>query len=322
MSVGRQLKWWAWKGEWGREQGTKEAEITAVKILNQNGSQTEKIQCGDMLTLKSEFIVHQEIKEPHFGVAVLREDGIYCHGPNTLFDGYMIKGLKEGKGWFSIEYKSLNLGCGIYRFSVAIWDKKEILAYDYHPGFYRFEIIGSKGYGELLCLPYRWRPYDSNSPPRLTNFIKDFRLDLLEGKWGKRENKDNIEINEVRFLDGNATLRDSFRTDEQMEITIKIKTNRQSQEENLYLWVGVFRKDAVYCYGAFREIANDKEVSLIYPKVQLLPGEYSVSIGICEPSKAIPLACHHGGYPFTVVFDKGDHGTVYLEHKWSWELPQ
>lgn len=320
MSIVRQLKWWEGKHEWGKKQGTKEAEITAVKIFNQDGRQTDRFKCGDAVTIRSEFVVHEEIKEPHFGVAIFREDGIYYYGPNTLFDGYIIKELKEGKGWFSIEYKSLNLASGTYRFSVAIWDKKEILAYDYHPGFYRFEIFGYEGKGELLYLPHRWRPGNSNNSLRLAYFIKDFRLDLLEDKWGKRDAGGSVEIEAVRFLDERGSLRDFFKTDELMEINIRFKTN--NQEENLYLWLGIFRKDKVYCYGAFKKLTKgEKEISLIYPKLQLLPGEYSVSIEIYEPSKSTPLVCHHGVYPFTVIFDKEDHGTVYLEHKWSWELP-
>src|SRR3989304_4190803 len=67
------------------------------------------------------FSVKTIIKDPHFGIAIFRKDGVYCYGPNTLFDGHKIPELKKGKGWFSLHYKKLWLAPGEYVLSVAIW---------------------------------------------------------------------------------------------------------------------------------------------------------------------------------------------------------
>jgi hypothetical protein len=48
-----------------------------------------------------------------------------------------------------------------------------------------------------------------------------------------------------------------------------------------------------------------------------LAGAYTISVGIWDSSSQRFLASHHAVYPFKVVFDRPDHGTVYLEHKWQ-----
>lgn len=320
MSVNVNVKWWAFKKEWQRKQGTKEAEITNVKILNCHGKQTDTCKCGDTIKVLVDFVVHEEITEPHFGVAVFREDGIYCYGANTLLDGYRIDRLKTGQGWFSIEYKDVNLMAGDYRLSVAIWDKKEILAYSYHPGFYRLKILGFKESDQLINLAHKWWPSEREDSARSSYPSEVFLLNFLEDKWKKSYNPQNIQDICVEFVDERGNLKDVFRTGERAEVKIYLKAD--GKKEEFYLWVGLFRRDGVYCHGTWRKLTDEQRcISLIYPKLQLLPGEYRISVGIRESNEDALLACHHGIYPVTVSSDKKDHGIVYMEHKWRWQLP-
>lgn len=314
------VKWWALKEEWRRKQGTKEAEITLVKIFNQYRNQTDKFKLGDKIIVKVEFIVNEEVIEPHFGVAIFREDGVYCYGPNTLFDEKKIEKLKIGKGWFSIEFRDVNLMPGDYRFSVAIWDKKEVLAYSYHPGFYRVKIIGFKNTGELLNLSHKWKLHNHRYITKSCHLTKDFNLHFLENRWRERYSTQDVEIISVKFLDKVGNLKDSFETERDINIKTTLKVNRD--RKNLCLWVGIFRKDGVYCCGAWKRLTDGEEtVYLIYPKLSLLTGEYRVSVGVLGENNQTPLAFHHGIYPFTVFFKRRDHGTLYLDHKWKWKLP-
>ena len=319
MFTDERVKWWALRQEWERKQGTKEAEITTVKISNQYGKQIKKLRCGDNIGIKVGFVVLEEIQEAHFGVAIFREDGVYCYGPNTLFDGYRVDKLNRGKGWFSIEYKNLNLMPGDYRFSVAIWDKKEVLAHTYHPGFYKFKVTGFNSTGELLHLAHRWKPSKRRSLFKSSHLTKNFSLSTLDGRWKEIYNAKDIEVSSVEFLDKDNNLKEIFRTGERVEVKVQLKINRELKDD--YLWVGIFRKDGVYCHGVLRKLSKALEsVSIIYPKLQLLTGEYRISIGVWQSEQNEFLTLHHGVYPLKVVFDRRDHGTVYLEHRWRWRL--
>ncbi|MBM3254230.1 MAG: hypothetical protein FJZ16_08255, partial [Candidatus Omnitrophica bacterium] len=102
--IDTKLKWWAYKDEWGRVEGTREATISSVELLNHERRKTAALLPKEDLIVKIEFTVKEQVKKPHFGVAIFREDGVYCYGPNTLFDGYKIDYLYRGNGWFSIIY--------------------------------------------------------------------------------------------------------------------------------------------------------------------------------------------------------------------------
>ncbi|GAH48195.1 unnamed protein product, partial [marine sediment metagenome] len=233
------VKWLAFKAEWCKKQGTKEAEIIAVKIFDVVGKITDRFKCAQKAKVFVEFVVHEEVENPHFGVAIFREDGIYCYGPNTLFDGYRIKKLKKGQSWFSIEYKSLNLMPGEYRLSVAIWDKKEFLAYSYHPGFYKIKILGENKNGQLFNLPYQWKL--QHHQMLSTANIEELDLSFLENQWDKILSSEDIEIASMQLLGNKEDLRDSFETGQDMEVRIKIKNKRDWLNE--YLWFGIYRED-------------------------------------------------------------------------------
>lgn len=145
------------KDRWGTKMGNQEAQITRVRFLNGALNETGLFHTGERLKIIIEYIVHNEIEDPHFGVAIFREDGLYCYGPNTRFDKLKIKRLSKGKGEFSIEYKKLNLLPGRYRISVAIWQKDEKFAYDYHYAYYKFEVTSDKKDHGVLFLDHKWR---------------------------------------------------------------------------------------------------------------------------------------------------------------------
>jgi hypothetical protein len=69
------------------------------------------------------------------------------------------------------------------------------------------------------------------------------------------------------------------------------------------------------CHGINSEV-------LFYPKLRLLPGGYRVSAGVWDPAAGKFLLFSHGLYPFNMVSDKRDHGTVYLEHNWKFKIPR
>ncbi len=144
-------------GSYGARTGNEDAQITKVRFFNGKFIETTLFHTGEVLKVLVDYVVNKEIEDPHFGVAIFREDGLYCYGPNTRFDKIKIKRLKIGKGQFSIKYKRLNLLPGKYRISVAIWEKDEKFAYDYHYAYYKFEVISDKKDHGVLFLEHKWK---------------------------------------------------------------------------------------------------------------------------------------------------------------------
>ena len=246
---------------WGQKLGAKEAVIDAVKMFNRLGLSCNRIKSGEPLKVRVDFSARDIVKEPHFGVAIFRADGVYCYGPNTEFDGCRIPGLKKGRGWFELRFEKVLLAPGEYRVSVAIWDKKETLAYDYHNGYYRFSVRGDNPASELLRLPFK---------------ACLARQGLEQSQGGKGKEKD------------------VFMTNEPVEIEV------------LSGPVSIFRDDGILCQKITIPSAGGRRSRIIFPWLALLPGKY----------KIFP----EGGQPrdFRMVFNRPDHGTVYLRHQWKW----
>lgn len=311
------LKWWSNKMFWDKKEGSWEIKIINVKTYNSNGKQTNRFETGESVKVEVCFVVEKEIADPHFGVAIFREDGVYCYGPNTSFDGYKIEKLTKGKGVFSIEYKSLLLKPGIYRFSAAIWDKDELWAYDYHIGCYKFEIVGDTNDNQLLELKYKWEP---------DYFLDRFRnitLKKIEGFSDIDILKDNtvissdIELVSHELVDSLDNLKSVFSTGEDVKLKITLKFLKKL--EGYYIWVGLFRGDGVYCHGSWRKL-KEEIVFLRYLNLPLLRGDYYFSLGIWEKDKEKPVLYQAKIAIFNISFLGKDHGTVYLEHSWDWKL--
>jgi len=312
------IKWWAKKEEWGTRLGSGGAQITNVEILNAQDKNTDTFNPGEAMKVKVDFIVKRRIREPHFGVAIFREDGVYCYGPNTSFDGYRFEEIKEGKGYFTITYKKLNLMPGDYRISVGIWDKLENYPFDYLPGFYKFQIIGNNDSNALLNLEYKWDSKNLdflNEPLDLNKEIKKIVYNLNE-YWGKQFG-DNKIIRRIDLVDKKGLLRDSFSYNETLIVDVELE-DKVYLEKPFFIWVGIFRDDGVYCHGAFRKLAEkEREIRIIYPHIKLLTGRYYISSVIFNEGMLI-LDCCHGIYHFEIYTHRKDHGTVYIEHKWKW----
>lgn len=311
--------------EWGTREGTKEAIINDVAILNRGGIKTDKVVPGGEVTIRVYFTVYEEVNDVHFGAAIFREDGVYCYGPNSKIDGLSIKRLVKGTGYFQINYKRLLLMPGVYYLSAAIWDVDEIFAYDYHKCRYKIEVVGIPLFGQLLYLPNR------QGDDRLIKFSKSPkeieksypRLDYLTDKWGDELKNDSITLEFIKCLDENGVERSIFVTGSDMKIEVHFKMHG-CISKYLILWVGIYRSDGIYCYGNIRIVKSVDMISqiFIYHKLRLLPGGYKISVGLWDLEKDNFVVYSHGKHSFNMISDKRDHGTVYMEHRWSWKIPK
>ena len=321
----RDTKKWANDiSHWGKKMGAKEIVIDSVKLIDKLGRRYNRIKTKDPLEIKVGFIAKEPVKDVHFGIAIFRNDGVYCYGPNTAFDKRPIPEIGRGKGFFSLRYDNLLLAPGKYRISVAIWDKNETVAFDYHNGCYDLIVEGSKNpQSELLSIPFKIKNGSLFSKlfclKQKTTQVPD--INTLADKWGEKKDDEGLRVESVKLFNYRNIEKDTFLTNESAKISIKIKnTNLRKDDENLLLWVGIHRKDGIYCQGVNTSYTSKGSINILFPKLSLLPGGYTVSIGVWDMTQQRFLLYRHGVYSLQVVFNQEDHGTVYLSHKWKWNF--
>ncbi len=139
--------------------GTGRIEIVAVRLKNGTGEATTIFETGDTLVLEMDYIAHEPIPAPIFGMAIHRHDGVHITGPNTAFAGLTLPTL-EGRGTVIYTVPYLPLLEGLYHISVAVVNHNDTEMFDYHDRCYPFRIIKKNSdvrerYG-LMTLQGEW----------------------------------------------------------------------------------------------------------------------------------------------------------------------
>lgn len=119
--------------------GSRKIEITRARLLNAQGAEQFIFHTGEKLVLEMEYIAHQPISSPIFGVAIHRSDGAHITGPNTGFSGLDL-GLVQGRGVIRYCLPSLPLLEGSYFFSYASTDRDDTEMFDYHDRALPFQV--------------------------------------------------------------------------------------------------------------------------------------------------------------------------------------
>jgi teichoic acid transport system ATP-binding protein len=139
----------------GFVEGTGEARIQKVTIRDRHGNETSRFRTGDPMIVEVEFEAFKPVTSPIFGVAIHRKDGIYCCGPNTMYDGYTT-GVFTGRHVFAIRYEQVPLLAGDYFFSVAIYDREHVYPFDWHNQLYQFSVTTDCRGDGLVHIPHAW----------------------------------------------------------------------------------------------------------------------------------------------------------------------
>lgn len=138
--------------------GTKEIKIIHVRILGENQQEKAVFQTGESMTIEIDYVAHNKLSSPIFGLAIHRQDGTHLTGPNTKFSGLDLGDITgDGKIRFIIPH--LPLLEGLFKVSVAVVSSKDEML-DYHDRLYSFRILNSdlnliERYG-LMTLGGHW----------------------------------------------------------------------------------------------------------------------------------------------------------------------
>ncbi len=133
--------------------GTGEIVIRSVRLTDAQGVPRMEFRNGETLRVEVEFETREPLDSPVMGVALFRDDGVYCYGPNTLFDG-QFAGRYDGRYVLVAAFEGLPLLGGRYEASVAFYDKHHVYAYAWHHRLYPFTVLTERPDHGLVWLPH------------------------------------------------------------------------------------------------------------------------------------------------------------------------
>lgn len=139
--------------------GTGRMEIVRVRFLDARGDEQLAFRTNGPLIACIDFIAHEPLEAPVFGLGFYRADGVHVSGPNTGFAGFEV-GRVSGPGTIRYVVPALPLLEGVYQVSVAVVNRTDTETFDYHDRAYSFRVVNGQGretenYG-LVTLRGRW----------------------------------------------------------------------------------------------------------------------------------------------------------------------
>jgi hypothetical protein len=135
--------------------GTGEIVIRAVRLTDAAGVERREVRTGETLRVEVEFETIVPLDSPVMGVALFREDGVYCYGPNTRFDG-QVGGRFDGRYLLTATFDALPLLGGAYQASVSFYDREHVYAYAWHHRLYPFIVQSDRPDHGLVLLQHRF----------------------------------------------------------------------------------------------------------------------------------------------------------------------
>lgn len=137
--------------------GSGDAEITAVRFLNQRGEDQDAFKTGDSMIIEIAYLTHKPIDDPEFGLSIFRKDGVHVTSPSNLISG-LHTGLLEGAGKIRYCIERLPLLPADYQLTAGIHDGITNFQYDNLDRAFSFKIIpgGTEELYGLVELPSRW----------------------------------------------------------------------------------------------------------------------------------------------------------------------
>jgi ABC-type polysaccharide/polyol phosphate transport system ATPase subunit len=154
------------EGRTFRRWGTGEIEIRGVRFVDAGGRQTWQFRTGEAMTVEIDYLAHQPMEKPEFGLAIYRQDGVQVSGPNNHQSGRPFD-VDTGPGTVCYHIPSLPLLPATYLVTAAVHDGGRPHAYDSHHQGYSFRVVPSgaeKVHGLVnLGTNWEWRPTSGES---------------------------------------------------------------------------------------------------------------------------------------------------------------
>jgi ABC-type polysaccharide/polyol phosphate transport system ATPase subunit len=122
------------QGRWG----SREVEITSVRLLDDRGGERHLFVPGESLTVVLGIQVKEPLEDFVFGVGLFTADGVSVYGTNTHIEDFKPR-RAEQEGQVRFVIADLRLVEGTYLLDVAA-HRRDGTPYDYHRGLYSFRV--------------------------------------------------------------------------------------------------------------------------------------------------------------------------------------
>jgi lipopolysaccharide transport system ATP-binding protein len=156
--------------------------------------------------------------------------------------------------------------------------------------------------------------------------VAEFRRGHRDETARIRPVSDAIHISDVQLLRADGEASPLFHTGQPMTIQVHYRAPQPVRAPHVA--IDIHGVDGLYCAGintrmdscGLGTLEGEGRVELVIPKLNLLPGSYTISAGILDPQGLRPLDLHSHAYPFSVASERKDFGVVYLEHHWRHDV--
>jgi hypothetical protein len=138
----------------GQRWGSREVELTGVRMTDAEGAERYVFESGETARATFTYRVHRPLRDPMFGFAVVRADGLVVYGSNTALSAAPVPEL-GGTGAVEITLDHLNLIEGSYFLDVAVYAGDGSPS-DHHSRCYPFAIHARSRDVGVVALAHRW----------------------------------------------------------------------------------------------------------------------------------------------------------------------
>jgi ABC-type polysaccharide/polyol phosphate transport system ATPase subunit len=122
------------EGRWG----SREVEITGVRLLDDRGDERHVYVPGESLTIALSVEAKTAVGDFVFGLGLFTTDGVQVYGTNTHIEDHVPR-QAEGRGEVRLVLQDLRLVEGTYLLDLAA-HRRDGTPYDYHRGLYSFRM--------------------------------------------------------------------------------------------------------------------------------------------------------------------------------------
>lgn len=139
-------------------EGNFEATFDRILVTDSEGKETDKIETNKNITILFQIQVPQK-RCVNVGVAITRNDWVYCYGTNTEAEGMVIEGNDEIQK-VMLTFNSIMLQEGNYYMSFYIKDEENIYLDYIKYGIILHVVSGKKNEDGIVSLKHKWEVID------------------------------------------------------------------------------------------------------------------------------------------------------------------